>query len=45
MWIVFNKEDYWTEGYSVSSENEAKEICKADSDMTYCYIGLQTACA
>lgn len=42
MWIVFNHEDNWEQGYSVSSETEAREICEADMEMTYCYIGMAT---
>ena len=38
MWIVFNKQDSWTQGYSVVSEAEAIEICEEDTEMTYCYV-------
>ena len=44
MWIVFNKEDYWEQGYSVSNESEAQSICMENSEMDYCYVSLQTMC-
>lgn len=42
MWIVFNREDNWEQGYSVANETEAREICKADREMTFCYVGMDT---
>lgn len=42
MWIVFNHEDSWEQGYSVSSESEARKICEDDMEMTYCYVGMAT---
>ena len=45
MWIVFNRQDYWEQGYSVANETEAREICDKDTEMTYLYVdmGLLTA--
>ena len=42
MWIVFNCQDNWEQGYSVSSESEARQICEADDEMCYAYIGMAT---
>lgn len=44
MWIVFNRHDSWECGYSVSSESEARDICKENEKLDYCYVGLQTMC-
>jgi len=45
MWVVFDKGNDWSQGYSVASESEAREICDVDTDMAYQYvdIGLLTA--
>jgi hypothetical protein len=40
MWIVYNKQDDWTQGYCVVSETEAIEICAEDSQMTYKYVDM-----
>lgn len=45
MWIVFDKDDNWSQGYSVSSESEAEQICKENREMTYIYVGLDTLVA
>ena len=42
MWMVFNKQDSWQCGYSVASESEAQKICKEDTEMDYCYVGIDT---
>ncbi len=42
MWIVYNSEDTWQNGYSVSSENEAREICETDYEMTFIYVAMTT---
>ena len=41
MWIVFDKGNKWSQGYSVECETEAREICKGNKDITYCYINLE----
>lgn len=40
MWIVYNKEDSWSQGYSVASETEAEDICKREKEMTYLYVDM-----
>lgn len=45
MWIVYNGNDNWSQGYSVSCESEAEQICKEDSEMKYIYVGLDTLTA
>lgn len=42
MWIVFNSEDYWEQGYSVENESEALEICNSNPLMDYIYVGIDT---
>lgn len=42
MWMVFNTQDSWECGYSVSCESEARSICEADNTMDYCYVGMET---
>ena len=42
MWIVYNVNDSWEVGYSVSNETEAREICENDTEMTFAYIGMTT---
>lgn len=42
MWMVFNREDSWECGYSVTNEVEALNICKNDKTMDYCYVGMST---
>ena len=41
MWIVYNKQDDWSQGYEVASESEAIEICEEDTEMTYRYVEEQ----
>lgn len=41
MWIVYNKQDDWSQGYEVASEGEAIEICEEDTEMTYRYVEEQ----
>lgn len=45
MWIVYDKQDNWTQGYSVVSETEAIEICEEDADMTYAYVEINVLTA
>ena len=42
MWMVYNREDSWECGYSVGNETEAREICKANEEFNYCYVGMET---
>lgn len=42
MWMVFNSEDSWEQGYSVANESEALEICNSNPEMDYCYVGMNT---
>lgn len=42
MWIVFNSEDFWEQGYSVENESEALEICNSNPLMDYIYVGIDT---
>lgn len=38
MWIVYNRQDSWQLGYSVSSEKEAVNICESNPELTYEYV-------
>lgn len=40
MWIVFDNQEDWLQGYSVNNEAEALEICNRNSDMTYQYVDM-----
>lgn len=40
--MVFNRQDFWTTGFSVETEREALEICEADEDMDCCYVDMTT---
>ena len=39
MWYVYNVQDTWMCGWTVESREEAIAQCKADSELTFCYIG------
>ena len=40
MWYVFNKQDSWQEGWTVSNEAEAVKQCEADENLTYMYVNV-----
>ena len=39
MWIVYNKKELPKYGWEVPTEAEAIELCKENSELTYCWFG------
>lgn len=39
MWIVYNKQDSPILGWEVATEEEARELCRENPELRYCWFG------